>query len=37
MISHKKDQAAGLRELTALEPNAGVRVFAVVGGRTGVG
>ena len=37
MISNKKDQAAGLRELTALEPNAGVRVFAVVGGRTGVG
>ncbi|MDL1864072.1 MinD/ParA family protein [Betaproteobacteria bacterium PRO5] len=37
MIGHKKDQAAGLRELTALEPNAGVRVFAVVGGRTGVG
>ncbi len=37
MISNKKDQAAGLRELTALEPNAGVRIFAVVGGRTGVG
>lgn len=33
----KKDQASGLRELSALTSNTGVRVFAVAGGRTGVG
>lgn len=37
MISHAKDQAAGLRELAALSIEQGVRVFAVAGGRTGVG
>ncbi|MCC6916570.1 AAA family ATPase [Nitrosomonas sp.] len=37
MICANRDQASGLRELTALESNTGVRVFAVVGGRSGVG
>ncbi len=37
MINHQRDQASGLRELTALEADRGIRVFAVVGGRTGVG
>ena len=37
MVDNRLDQASGLRELAALEANAGVRVFAVVGGRTGVG
>ncbi len=31
------DQAAGLRELAALQPNNAVRVIAVAGGRKGVG
>lgn len=33
----QQDQAAGLRELSALGANSGIRVFAVAGGRTGVG
>lgn len=37
MIGVKRDQADGLRALAGLESNAGLRVFAVVGGRTGVG
>jgi len=37
MINNMKDQASGLREMVALEIEQGVRVFAVVGGRTGVG
>ncbi len=37
MIGNRKDQASGLRELATLETHRGVRVFAVVGGRTGVG
>lgn len=37
MAEVRKDQASGLRELSALASNTGVRVFAVAGGRTGVG
>jgi len=37
MINHQADQASGLRQLAALSAAQGVRVFAVVGGRTGVG
>lgn len=37
MINNMKDQASGLREMVALEIEHGVRVFAIAGGRTGVG
>lgn len=37
MAEVRKDQASGLRELSVLASNTGVRVFAVAGGRTGVG
>lgn len=37
MVGVRKDQASGLRELSALASNTGIRVFAVAGGRTGVG
>lgn len=37
MTNRQADQASGLRQLAALGAERGVRVFAVVGGRTGVG
>ncbi|MDT8363048.1 MAG: AAA family ATPase [Nitrosomonas sp.] len=37
MINAQADQASGLRQLTALGAARGVRVFAVIGGRTCVG
>ncbi len=37
MAGVRKDQASGLRELSALTSSSGMRVFAIAGGRTGVG